>query len=154
MPSYLQIQGDPTQWWLDQPLDSSQLTEPAVSIHVTAPLAGTLVLSARSASIAIINQPSDVAIPGHLEVLAPAVYLPTPTGPSAGSTGYELARSADPLSLAEKISALMRDGRSLAIPLGGAASGGSLVLNGASLSFVVLCAPMARGPIPSDGSPS
>jgi hypothetical protein len=62
------------------------------------------------------------------------IYLPTAAGVSAGHTGYELP-GGDPAVLAEQIQASMRNGHSQTVILGGA--GGTLVLNGATLSFAV-----------------
>ena len=161
MSSYLQIQGDPTKWWPVQPVQASQLTGPVMSVPIKAPLVGTLLISARAASVAVFNTvfdpegvvPSDVAVP------MPTIYVPSAAGPTVGSTGYQLPLNTDLASLATQITALMQGGESQAITLGGAASGGELVLNGATLPFVVLCGVSTQGalgqasgggPVPSD----
>jgi hypothetical protein len=150
MPSYIQIEGDPTKWWLAQPVHASQLTGQPLSVQVSAPVVGTLVLSGKPGSVAVFDLPSG-QVPNYLDVPAQAIYVPTPSGISAGHVGYELPASADLDTLASQIAAAMRDGGSQTVTLGGAASGGTLVLSGATLSFVVLCMqnpPMAGGPVP------
>jgi hypothetical protein len=155
LPSYLTIVGDPTKWWLDQPIDSSMLTGQPLSVPVLAPLAGTLLVSPRAASVAIAHLALSGFVPTALDVPAPTIYVPTVTGPLAGSVGYELPASVSLPSLASETTALMLNGGKQSIPLGGGAYTGALVLNGATLSFVVLCPggtdqPSGGGPVPSD----
>jgi hypothetical protein len=89
----------------------------------------------------------------EMEILlqAPAIYVPTATGPSAGNVGYELPTSVNLATLASQITALMSGGGSQTITLG-TASGGTVVLNGATLSFVVLCQATTSGGL--TGSPA
>jgi hypothetical protein len=138
MACYIQIGDDPTKWWLDQSVKASQLTGQPLSVKVNTPVVGTLVLSGKPASVAVFDQPSGQA-PKNLDVPIPTIYVPTSAGISEGHVGYELPASADQGNLANQIAASMRDGHSQTIALGGSASGGTLVLNGATLSFVVLC---------------
>jgi hypothetical protein len=155
MSDYFQVEGDPTNWWPTQPVQPSQLTGQALTIQVTAPLAGALLLSP-NASVAIFNQSSATA-PGYLPLANPAIYLPTATGPSAVSAGYALPASVDLGNLASQITTVLHNGTSQTIAL---ANGGSLVLSGAELSFVVLCpatataapsgGPVAGGAVPHD----
>jgi hypothetical protein len=158
MSSYLQIAGDPTKWWLAQAIQPSQLTGQALSVEVEAPLAGTLLLSTKSASAAVV---SEGAAAHNLVISYPVIYLPTAAGPTAGFAGFELPASADLATLASQITTLMSAGGHQVIALGG--SGGTLVLNGAALSFVVLCpgpppvmaggvGPVAGGSMPHDAS--
>ncbi len=100
MYSHIQIDGDPTKWWLDQPIDASYLTGQTPRFQVKAPLVGTLLLSPKSAaSVAFFDIPPEGAIPPpegavphdvDLPASASVIYVPTATGPSAGSVGYEL----------------------------------------------------------------
>ena len=83
------------------------------------------------------------AAPAPLGISGDFIYVPTTTGPSAGHVGYALAAGADPMSLASQIAGLMHAGHSQAVDLAG---GGTLVLNGATLSFAV------TGPIGVGGS--
>ena len=136
MSGYLQIEGDPTQWWLVQPITPNQLTGQALTVQVQAPLAGSLLLSANSASVAVMT--SQGAETAGLAIPNAAMYVPTSTGPSAGYAGYELPASADLATLAGEITTLMNNGSRQVIAIGAGGSGG-LVLNGATLSFVVLC---------------
>lgn len=133
MPGYIQIEGDPTRWWFDQSIDVGKLAGQVLSVEVKAPLAGTLVISARAAS-AVVLERAPGAVPRALDHPSPVVYVPTSAGPSSGSHGYELPASADPSNLAGQITAAMHDGRRQAVAL----ASGTLVLNGATLAFAVV----------------
>jgi hypothetical protein len=132
MACHIQIGDDPTIWWLVEPIQPSQLTQP-LGVLTWYPIRGTLVLSPKAAHVAIFTPPP-VLVPTPLSGPG-CLYLPTATGPSAGHIGYELAGAVDPGALAEQVQALMRNGQSQTFTLGGA--GGTLVLNGATLSFAV-----------------
>jgi hypothetical protein len=128
---HIQIGDDPTVWWLAQPIQPSQLTQP-LTVLTWYPIKGILVLSPRASHVAIFSPPP-VLIPPPLTGPG-GLYLPTAAGPSAGHTGYQLPGT-DPAVLAEQIQTLMHNGQSQTITLGGA--GGTLVLNGATLPFAV-----------------
>jgi hypothetical protein len=132
MACHIQIGDDPTIWWLAQQIQPSQLTQP-LAVLSWYPIRGNLVLSPKAAHVAIFAPPP-VLVPTPLSGPG-GLYLPTATGPSAGHIGYELPSTVDPDVLAEQIQGLMRNGQSQTITLGGA--GGTLVLNGATLSFAV-----------------
>jgi hypothetical protein len=134
MPGYIQIGDDPTKWWLVQPVDASQLSGQPLNLSIAAPIAGFLVVSGKAASAAIFNEPS-ATIPSDINGPEAAIYLPTSTGPSAGHTGYALPPTVDVANLASQIETSMRNGSHQTITLGG---GGTLVLNGATLSFVAI----------------
>jgi hypothetical protein len=145
MTSYIQIAGDPTKWWPAQPFYASQLTGQPVSVQITSPVPGYLVISPRSSGVAVfeVNQ----AAPAPLDIQAAGIYVPSPAGLAVGHAGYQLPDSVDVGNLAAQITTLMGDGRSQTITLGGNATGGALVLNGATLSFAVIIqgAPPAVG---------
>ena len=132
MACHVQIGDDPTLWWLVEPIQPGQLTQP-LTVMTWYPIRGILVLSPRATNVAIFSPPP-VLVPPPLSGPG-GLYLPTATGPSAGHIGYELPGTTDPGVLAEQIKALMSNGHSQPITLGGA--GGTLVLNGATLSFAV-----------------
>jgi hypothetical protein len=131
MACHIQIGDDPTIWWLAEQIQPGQLAQP-LNVLSWYPIRGNLVLSPRASYVAIFTPPP-VLVPTPLSGPG-GLYLPTATGPSAGHIGYELAGT-DPDALAEQIQALMHSGQSQTITLGGA--GGTLVLNGATLSFAV-----------------
>jgi hypothetical protein len=146
MPSYLQIEGDPTKWWIQDQLPTSELTggQP-LTVTSLAPIEGILVLSPKSATVAVSNvppgtPPPSLAIPGGI------IYLATAAGPSAGHVGYELAGDVDPMTLSGQIAGSMQAGQHQTIALGGA--GGTLVINGATLTFAVLSPISAGGATP------
>ncbi len=136
MTSYLQIAGDPTKWWPEQQFSASQLTGQPVSVRIISPVIGYLVISPRAAGVAVfeLNQTA----PDCLNLQVPGIYVPTAAGLAVGHAGYQLPASADVGNLASQVTTLMRDGHSQAFTLGGNASGGTLVLNGATLSFAVV----------------
>lgn len=147
MSVFLQIEGDPTKWWPLNPFQASQLSGQPLSIQVNGPIQATLVLSGKSASVAVFDSSS--ADPGPtIEPQVPSIYVPTAAGLSAGHVGYELPTNVNLTDLANQIMASMRSGHSQTITLGG---GGTLVLNGATLSFVILVTPIVLGvggPVP------
>jgi len=153
MPEYLQIEGDPTKWLLPQPFQAGQLTDQPLRLWLSAPVIGILVLSARHHSIAVSGQlPDDMSAPNELNVPNQSIYLPAPHGISEGHVGHELPASADLDNLANQIMAAMRDGHRQTITL----NSGTLVLNGATLPFAVLCMqypPEGGGPMPHDSAP-
>jgi hypothetical protein len=133
MACHIQIGDDPTIWWLAEQIQPSQLTQP-LGVTTWYPIRGCLVLSPRASHVAIFT-PAPVLVPDPVPGPAVGIYLPTAAGVSAGHAGYELA-GGDPDVLAEQIQTLMRNGQSQTITLG--AAGGTLVLNGATLTFAVL----------------
>jgi hypothetical protein len=136
MPSYIQIEGDPTKWWIADELPANELTggQP-LTVTSLAPIEGIMVLSPRSATVVVFNVPSGTP-PPPLAIPDGIIYLPTAAGPSAGHVGYVLAGDVDPMSLSSQIASSMHAGQSQTVALGGA--GGTLVLNGATLTFAVL----------------
>ena len=149
MTSYLQIVGDPTKWWPDQPFSASQLTGQPVSIQIVSPVHGYLVLSPRAADVAVFELSQ--APPAVLSIQVPGIYVPTAAGLAVGHAGYQLPASADLGNLAGQITTSMRGGSSQTIALGGTASGGTLVLNGATLPFAVVfqgAPPVVQGVVP------
>ena len=141
MACHIQIGDDPTIWWLAQQIQPSQLTQP-LGVVTWYPIRGTLVLSPKAAHVAIFSPPP-VLVPTPLSTSG--IYLPTAAGVSAGQIGYQLT-GGDPAVLANQIQALMHSGQSQTITLGGA--GGTLVLNGATLSFAVTAPNSLGGPMP------
>jgi hypothetical protein len=140
MSAYIQIAGDPTKWWPANPFQASQLTGQPLSIPVTAPAYATLVLSGKSESVAVFEVSQ--AAPDGLELQVPSIYVATAAGLSAGHAGYELPTDVNLTNLGNQIMTSMRNGHSQAITL---SFGGTLVINGATLSFAVLVAPIVLG---------
>ena len=136
MASYIQIDGDPTEWWLVQPFDASQLTGEPLNLGLAGPLGGRLVLSGRSASVVVFDEP-DATVPPILNPSVGAIYLPTAAGASAAHYGYGLTPSdaMESENLAGKIATAIGNGTRLTVTLYG---GGTLVINGATLDFAVI----------------
>jgi hypothetical protein len=147
---FISVEADPTGWVLAEPSDASLISRPGdtVSIPVAAPLAGTLLISRKSAaSVAVftLGESGDV-IPSAVKFATPVLYLPSPngytlsaTGPAGGSLVYQLPAGSDLTALGSEIAAAMSAGSSLSIKYGNPVSNGTLWLNGAAVPFVVLC---------------
>ena len=134
MPSYIQIGDDPTKWWFVQAFNVSQLSGQPLNLNLAGPLSGILVLSGKFASVAVFDEPN-AAVPSILNPSVGAIYLPTATGPSAAHFGYALPPMANMEDLAGEVATAMQNGTRQTVTLYG---GGTLVLNGATLSFVVI----------------
>jgi hypothetical protein len=151
--SCIQVAGDPTKWWLglDAPIQPGQQREQPLTAESNAPITGVFVLS-KSARVTVLNEPIS-AMPLPLNASAYSIYLPTAAGVSAGHTGHELPDTVNPGNLINQVTTLMQDGRSETITLGGA--GGTLVLDGAKLSFVVIgITGWGGGSMPHDVQPT
>src|ERR1700757_1121571 len=118
MPGYIQIGDDPTKWWFAQPFQAGQLTGQPVTVQLSAPVMGTLVLSGRPGSVAVFNLPSG-PVPNDLDVPIPSIYVPTTSGISEGHVGYELPASADLDVLSSQIAGAMHAGHIQTVALGG-----------------------------------
>jgi hypothetical protein len=140
--SHLTIDDDPTIWVLAQAVDGSPLTQAGstVSIPVIAPLAGTLLLSRRAATVTVFTYgDGEDVIPSEAKLANPVVYVPTATGLNNGSPVYVLPSTVDLAALTSDLVAAMKAGSLVTIDYGGPVGGGVLTVNGGTLSFVVLC---------------
>ena len=136
MPCCIQIEGDPTKWWIEDQLPANELTAgQPLTVTSLAPIEGILVLSPKNATVAVLSVPAGT-LPSPLGLPGEIIYLPTAAGPSAGHVGYVLADGVDPMTLSGQIAGSMHAGQHQSIALGGA--GGTLVINGATLTFAVL----------------
>jgi len=148
MAVYLQIGDDPTKWWLVQPFNANQLTGQPLTLDIAGPIGGWMVLSGRAASVAVFNEP-DATVPPDVNPTGGTLYLPTAAGASAHNYGYALStnEALGGQNLGNEIATAMRNGTRLTIPLYG---GGTLVINGATLDFVVITPAAAGGASPHD----
>ena len=143
---YVQIGSDPTIWWITQgrAIDSvaQELAQAAsAALPVEFPLAGTLVVSARSAGTVWVgppppmgSHPSGAVLPGagiHL----PSAVEATPKAPG----GYRLLPGTDLDQLQQNIVAAMNGGTMLTVPVADMGLGATIVLSGASLAYAVIC---------------
>lgn len=150
MTSVLRIEGDPAAWAVGANSPPDMITQALISqngpltVDVEAPLKGRLILSTRSvASVTVLTPPAGWLPGGAIQPRA-TLYVPSPTGPATDSHGYTLAASADLAALESEIVAAMTNGTTIAISVADEASMGSLLLNGSTVPFVVLCPPTAR----------
>jgi len=128
--SVLYIEGDPTAWGLRDvgPGDPGWDSTP-VALAILTPLVATLVLSpVRVGSFALLPPPADLA--RAEQPTAPFLYLP------GVSSWYPLAAANDNLApLEQDILTAMRESTYLPLEISG---GGTVVLNGGVLPFVVI----------------
>jgi hypothetical protein len=145
MAVYIQIGDDPTKWWLVQPFNASQLTGQPLTLNIASPIGGWMVLNGRAASVAVFNEP-DATVPGDVAPAGGTIYLPTGAGASAHNYGYGLSpnEALGAQNLGAEIATAMRNGTRMTIPL----YGGTLVINGATLDFVVVQPASAGGSEP------
>ena len=148
----LQTGNDPANWYFDSAsydAVAAALTPPGapVTVDVIAPIKGQLVLNPRAAGGVALTlpvmpvgwNPSGLPLPS-----APLLYVPSVTGPTAEAPGYILASGQDPAALKQEIVTAMTAGTTLTLTLDVPLPGkGVLALNGAALSFAVICSPVA-----------
>ncbi len=144
----IRIEGDPTSWTLAAPVDPGQVTVStgAVALEISEPLAGRMLLSPRSAGSVVFLQPAASprhgVVPNGVRLPEQCLYVPSATGPDPHSNPpryYVLPRSADLAALETQIAAAMSEGTILSVDFTGPADPGVVVINGASVSFAVLC---------------
>lgn len=142
----LRIEGDPTSWILSTPIEAGQVTASSgpVTLQVSEPFAGRLLLSPRSVGSAVFI--SHLVDRGHLPngvmLPEPCLYVPSTTGPDPHSNPpryYLLPPSVDLAAVEAEITAAMSGGIFVTVDVTGPADPGVVVLNGGALSFVVLC---------------
>jgi hypothetical protein len=155
-PLLLQIGVDPTGWYLvgaDPAALAAQLGQAtgAITVQVSAPFAGTLVVSAKAAGSVRLGppgagsgtHPSDGRLPGSPGNL----YVPRANGPSVGDPGFPLLPGTDLGALAQQIATAMTGGTLLTVPYGSLETGnGTVVLSGAALAYAVISPPKPSGP--------
>jgi hypothetical protein len=156
MSKCVRIHGDMNIWTLAVDLDSAQLADPAQpqELSVAKPLTGTLLLSVRGvAGVALLpNGTVDPMgwIPGDVPI--PHLYLPSATISAAAQNLYQLAENVDPVALQSQIIGAMTPGPEGAAPVNANVNvnvtvdgqGSSVVLNCATLPFVVITRPTSR----------
>jgi hypothetical protein len=150
MAGFLRIEGDPTTWSVTTVIGPRELASGTpVALGVDEPLAGTLLLSPRAAGSTVLL-PSAFGGHGHVPngAILPkdqaCIYVPSTTGPDPlcnPQRHYLLALSMNPAALLAEITAAMGAGTFVIVAL---AEEGRIVLNGATLPFVVLTPPIPR----------
>jgi len=141
--SYLSVEGDPTNWGLDEiaAAVSPKLAADAPAVlSVVKPVVGTLLLAPRlAASIVLTPVPPAGGWVPCVALAAPYLYLPSPAGVTASSPGYILAGSSANLeAVQEAITAAMSDSTRLTVDVTHNGTGSTVVINGAALRFAVL----------------
>jgi len=136
---FLKIDDDPTNWKLSEQIAAEALTSSGnapFQATIVAPRTGILLLSGRAAASAVLWGVGG-ATPNGGEFMAESfLYLPSKTGltSTAPQSMYELPAGTQLDGLAAQIAAAMSEGQTCTVEY----SGGVIVLNGATLPFVVL----------------
>lgn len=144
----INIAGDPTSWWTQSVTDSNalaaELAQGPANVEVFAPLKGNLLIS-RLAIVSIVDVLADPHswIPSGSTAPIATMYLPSPAGVSGADPGYALPVGTDLGALGDQITSAMGSGGSVTVPVSSAVGSGVTLLNGASLSFALLCPPPA-----------
>jgi hypothetical protein len=143
--AYLRVQGDPTSWALSgiQPVMPAW-TEASgiIALDVVGPLVGTLLLAPRlCGSLALMPPPLDVGggwVP-CVKLEEPYLYIPSASGLAASSPGYLLAAPDNNLTaLQQRIENAVQERKIISVAVSSAGRAGMVLLDGASLPFVVL----------------
>jgi len=142
--SYLSVEGDPTNWGLEEiaaAVSSKLATDSPAVLSVVKPVVGTLLLAPRLAASLVLTpvlNPQGGWVP-CIALAAPYLYLPSPAGVTANSPGYMLVGSDANLEAAqEAITAAMSNSTQLTVNVTRDGTGSTVVINGAELQFVVL----------------
>jgi hypothetical protein len=140
----LQIGIDPTVWLLAASQDEvANATDPA-AWRVVYPVEGRLVLSPRSAGSLVVLPAPPGGGPGGGRPHGghpTDIHLPSVTARTVSSHGHSLEErdlTADAEELERKILTAMADRTRLTLPLSSGTGGGVLVLDGATLPFIVI----------------
>lgn len=140
----INIAGDQTSWWTEKESGASEVVAELASgpadVEVFYPVKGNLLISGR-ASVAVLDVPPAVSwIPSGVQ--APVATLYVQAGPTADFSGYTLAAGEDLADLRNQITTAMGDRPStIKIPVSSARGSGFALLNGASVTFAVVCPP-------------
>jgi hypothetical protein len=136
---FLKINDDPTNWKLSEQIDAAALTSSGnapFQATIVAPRTGILLLSGRAAASTVLSGVGGATPNGGEFTTQPFLYLPSATGltSTAPESMYKLPPGTDLDALAAQIAAAMSEGQTYTVEY----SEGDIVLNGATLPFVVL----------------
>ncbi len=146
----INIAGDPTSWWTESLTDANALVEElaqgAANVPIYFPVKGNLLISklATVTSIGVVRPQS--WIPSDLTAPTPLLYLPSPAGISAVNLGCELPVGTNLDQLASDITSAMDNNGTVTTSVTASVTesltgSGVARLNGALLTFAVLCPP-------------
>ena len=138
----MRIDDDPTSWELSEGLEQVPTSGAPVPLQVSHPLMGTLVLSPRSVGSAVFFEtfPSHGTHPNGIFLPEQVLYVPSPAGLDVHSNPpnfYTFPGTVSREALQADITAAMTDGTFLTVDI----TEGVVVINGATVSFAVLCPP-------------
>jgi hypothetical protein len=139
----LRIGTDPTVWEVPTDLDidalARQLADGPVTLAVSYPLQGTLVVSARNAgAVSFVLPGPHGSHPTGAVLQAPVIYVPSASVPTQDAPGYSLPRGTNMEQLQRDVVRAMTEGTFVTVQTS-SVPGGALLLNGATLAYAVLC---------------
>ncbi len=140
----LQIGTDPTVWVLAASQDEVANTTDPTAWRVVYPVEGRLVLSPRSAGPLVVRPAQPGGGPGGIGPHGghpTDIHLPSVTARTVSSHGHWLEERdlpTDVEELEQKVLTAMADRTRLTLPLISGTGGGVLVLDGATLPFIVI----------------
>jgi hypothetical protein len=145
----LRIGTDPTTWYFESDqydTVAARLAPPGKPfvVDVFSPLEGRLVLNPLAAGSVAVTNPIDPIgwnPNGAFLAKSPGVYVPSASGPHTSLPGYVLAPGYKLEALETEIIEAMTGKTMLTVTLEVGLRGGVLALNGATLSYAVLCLP-------------
>jgi hypothetical protein len=144
----VRIHGDFNTWTLPETFSPVQLTGSSrpVALGVAGPLIGTMLLSARAASITLVppgGTPGPTGwIPGDGTMVRPHLYLPSATESAARQDLYLLPTTVDTAELESEVTAAMAAGTRFTVEVGTPGQGSAVILNGDTLPFIVITLPI------------
>jgi hypothetical protein len=136
--AFLKIDDDPTSWTLSEPIAAAALTPSGNApfrATIVEPRTGTLLLSSHAAASVVLSGVGGATPNGGGIIAQPFLYLPSVTGLTSKAPGsmYALPATTDLEALEIDITTAMTQSKPCTIEL----SDGIIVLNGATLPFVV-----------------
>lgn len=142
----VRLDGDPTYWSLQPPEDSKPIVDELasskdpLSVGVTGPLVGTMLISPRCVgSMAILDDESIGSwVPSGIEAPSSVLYVPSAAGPTKQFPGYALPEGTGLNDLSQEILAAMRSGEVITTPISTGKGRGKLRIDGGVLAFAVV----------------
>lgn len=146
----INVAGDPTSWWTMSFASGSalaaQLAQGPVNVPVFYPVIGNLLLSP-AGSVSVFDVPPTVSwIPSGVQVPVATLYVQA-SPPATHLPGYTLPAGTDLESLAGEIMSAMKEPASrITVAVHSGPYAGSTLLNGATLTFAMICPPPPAKP--------
>lgn len=141
----INVAGDPTSWWTESFASGSalaaELAQGPVNVPVFYPVKGNLLLSPL-ASVSVFDVLPTVSwIPSGVQAPVATLYVQA-SPPATHFSGYTLPVGTNLVDLASEIMSAMKEPPSrVTVGVHSGPNAGSALLNGATLTFAVICPP-------------